>query len=94
MEIEELEVFVLEVLEFSEIRDIVEDVMNYSLNIMGQCLKYGDMYKQRGVRLVIIILFFINDGNILVYRDLLKCGLFVEEFGLCGLDIVLYQVMS
>lgn len=94
METEELEALAPEVLEFPEIRDIVEDAMNYSLNIMGQCLKYGDMYKQRGARPVITILSFTNDGNILVYRDPSKCGLFVEELGPCGLDTASYQAMS
>ena len=94
METEELESLPAEVLEFPEIRDIIEDAMNYTLNIMGQCLKCGDMYKQRGARPVVTVLSFTNEGNFLVYRDPAKCGLFVEELGPCGLDTASYQAMS
>ncbi|XP_061195287.1 kelch-like protein 15 [Saccostrea echinata] len=94
METEELESVPPEVLEFPEIREIVEDAMNYSLNIMGQCLKRGDMYKQRGARPVVTILAFTDEANILVYRDPTKCGLFVEELGPCGLDTASYQAMG
>lgn len=94
METDELESLPPEVLEFPEIREKVEDAMNYSLNIMGQCLKFGDMYKQRGARPVVTILSFTDEGNFLVYRDPTKFGLFVEELGPCGLDTAAYQAMG
>jgi N-acetylneuraminic acid mutarotase len=94
METDELESLPPEVLEFPEIREKVEDAMNYSLNIMGQCLKFGDMYKQRGARPVVTILSFTEEGNFLVYRDPTKFGLFVEELGPCGLDTAAYQAMG
>jgi hypothetical protein len=60
-------------------KDAVEDALNYNLNLMGQCLKKGDIYLQRGSRTVITVLSFSDEGNILVYRDPVNPGFFVDR---------------
>lgn len=94
MEIEELENLPEEILEIREIKDAVEDALNYNLNLMGQCLKRGEMYLQRGSRTVVTVLSFSDEGNVLVYRDVEKAGFFVEQLGPVGLDTVDYQALS
>ncbi|XP_071171261.1 kelch-like protein 36 isoform X1 [Mytilus edulis] len=94
MEIEELETLPEEVVQSREIKDAVEDALNYNLNLMGQCLKKGEMYTQRGARTVITVLSFSEEGNVLVYRDPEKPGFFVEQLGPVGLDTVDYQALS
>lgn len=94
MEIEELETLPEEVLETTEIKDAVEDALNYNLNLMGQCMKRGEMYLQRGARTVIAIMSFTEEGNMVVYRDPEKPGFFVEQLGPVGLDTVDYQALG
>jgi len=94
MEPEELETLPQEVIQITEIKDAVEDALNYNLNLMGQCLKKGDIYLQRGSRTVITVLSFSDEGNILVYRDPVNPGFFVEQLGPVGLDTVDYQALS
>ena len=94
LELEELESIPEEVLQFPEMKEAVEDAMNYCLNLMGQCMKRGEMYQQRGARPVLTIMSFTNEANILVYRDPTRAGLFVEELGPTGLDTGSYQAMG
>jgi hypothetical protein len=64
MEPEELETLPQEVIQITEIKDAVEDALNYNLNLMGQCLKKGDIYLQRGSRTVITVLSITSSTNL------------------------------
>lgn len=93
MEAEELESLPDEVMNIPEMKQLVEDAVNYNCNIMGQCLTTGDNYVPRGARKVLAVTSFSDDYNTVAYRDPEKPGLFVEQLGPTGLDTADYHAM-